>query len=299
MMAEPILCIGGRFVPEGQAHLSPLDRGFSLADGLFETMVAVGDRVFRLHDHLSRLLEGARLLRLPLPTSDELAWSVIETLRRNGLPRSVARLTVTRGVDLGRGLAPPAQSTPTIVIRVTPHQPLTAPTAGRSLMVANIRRNETSPLSWVKSLAYTEAIVELLEARRAGADDALLLNTGGNVACATSSNLFLVRSNGTVVTPPVSEGALPGIARRTVLEMAPQLGLMPLEKPIALADLMRAEEVFLTNVVTGPVAVTCIDGHPIGAGKPGRMSLALATTYAEMVERSASAPAGEVGPSHQ
>ncbi|MEE9261245.1 MAG: aminotransferase class IV [Dehalococcoidia bacterium] len=283
-MVEPILYIGGRFVPQGQAHLSPLDRGFSLADGLFETMVAVGDCVFRLDDHLSRLLEGARLLELPLPTPEEMAWAVRETLRRNGLPRSVARLTVTRGVDLGRGLALPAQCTPMVVVRVTPRQPLTSQTTGRSLIVASLRRNEFSPLSQAKSLAYTEGIVARLEAQRAGAEDALLLNTRGDMACATSSNLFLVRSDGTVVTPPPSDGALPGIARRTVLEMAPRLGLLPLEESIAPADLMRAEEIFLTNVVTGPVPVISIDGRPVGAGEPGRVSLALATSYVAVVE---------------
>ncbi len=148
---------------------------------------------------------------------EELAWAVRETLRRNGLPRSVARLTVTRGVDLGRGLALPAQSTPTVVVRVTPRQQMTGHLAGRSLMVASVRRNETSPLSRMKSLAYTDGVIARLEAQRAGAEDALLLNTRGNVACATSSNLFLVRSDRTVVTPLPSDGALPGIARRLSL----------------------------------------------------------------------------------
>ncbi len=283
-MAEPILYIGGRFVPQGKAHLSPLDRGFSLADGLFETMVAAGDSVFRLDDHISRLFDGARLLELPMPTPEELTWAVRETLRRNGLPRSVARLTVTRGVDLGRGLALPAKSTPMVVVRVTPCNPLPSQSTGLSLITSSLRRNETSPLSRVKSLAYTEGIVARLEAQRAGADDALLLNTQGNVACATSSNLFLVRSDGTMVTPPPSEGALPGIARRTVLEIARRLGRLPVQEPITPADLVRAQEVFLTNVVTGPVSVISIDRRPVDAGGLGMVSLALARSYAAAVE---------------
>ena len=265
-----------------KAYLSPLDRGFSLADGVFETMVAVGDRVFRLDDHLARLLEGASVLELPLPTPRDLAWAVRETLRRNGLPRSVARLTATRGVDSGRGLATPAQSTPTVVVRVTPRQRLEDESGGRSIKVASLRRNETSPVSRIKSLAYTEGIVARLEAQRAGADDALLLNTQGNVACATSSNIFLVRSDRAVVTPPTSDGALPGIARRTVLELATRLGYPTSEESISPADVMQAEEVFLTNVVTGPVPVISVDGHPVGTGSD--VCRALATSYAALVE---------------
>ena len=287
-MAEPVLYLNGSFVPLSGACLSPLDRGFSLADGVFETMVAVEDRVFRLDDHLARLLEGASVLELPLPAPSDLAWAVRETLRRNGLPRSVARLTATRGVDPGRGLALPAQSTPTVVVRVTPRERLNNESGGRSIglsiRVASLRRNETSPISRVKSLAYTEGIVARLEARRAGADDALLLNTQGNVACATSSNIFVVRSDRAVVTPPTSDGALPGVARRTVLELARRLGHVTAQESIRPSDVMRAEEVFLTNVVTGPVPVISVDGHPVGTGKPGEVSRALATSYAAAVE---------------
>jgi branched-chain amino acid aminotransferase len=255
---------------------------------VFETMVAVEDRVFRLDDHLARLLEGASVLELPLPAPSDLAWAVRETLRRNGLPRSVARLTATRGVDPGRGLALPAQSTPTVVVRVTPRERLNSESGGRgiglSIWVASLRRNETSPISRVKTLAYTEGIVARLGAQRAGADDALLLNTQGNVACATSSNIFVVRSDRAVVTPPTSDGALPGVARRTVLELARHLGHVTAEESISPADVMQAEEVFLTNVVTGPVPVISVDGHPVGTGVSGEVSRALATSYAAAVE---------------
>lgn len=285
-MDEPVLYLSGSFVPLSRAYLSPLDRGFSLADGAFETMVAVGDRVFRLDDHLARLAEGASVLELPLPTPGDLAWAVRETLRRNGLPRSVARLTATRGIDSGRGLAPPAQSTLTIVVRVTPRQRLVIESGGQriglSIIVASLRRNESSPISRIKTLAYTEGIVARLEAQRAGADDALLLNTQGGVACATSSNVFLVRGDRTVVTPPTSHGALPGIARRTVLELADRLGHPVAKESISPADLMQAREVFLTNVITGPVPVISVDGQPVGTGT--EVTRALADSYAASVE---------------
>ena len=103
-----MLYVNGRFVLEAEASLSPLDRGFTLADGLFETAVALGDRVFRMGDHLARMGRGAEVLYLALPSAEELTWVVLESIGRNGYPRSVVRLTVSRGVDFGRGLdAPP------------------------------------------------------------------------------------------------------------------------------------------------------------------------------------------------
>ncbi|MBI4299313.1 MAG: aminotransferase class IV [Chloroflexi bacterium] len=283
-MGETVLYVNGRFLPESQANVSALDRGFTLADGLFETMVAVQERVFRLDDHLSRLMKGADWLDLSLPTPDELAGAIRETLRRNGLPRSVARLTVTRGMDTGRGLSIPEGASPTVVVRVMTRQRLPSQNSGRSLTISTLRRDEASPLSQFKSLFYTQGIVARLKAQRSGADDALLLNTKGKVACATSSNLFLVRRDGTLVTPPPSDGALLGIARQTVMELARSLDISLAEDSIAPEELSEAEEVFLTNVVTGPVPVVSVDGRLIRGSEPGRVSLALATSYAAMVE---------------
>ena len=281
--AIPTLYVNGRFVSEAEARLSPLDRGFTLADGLFETMVALADRVFRMEGHLARMRRGAEALHLPLPPSEELAGVVLEAIRRNGYPRSVARLTVSRGIDHGRGLDVSPGIEPSVVVRVTPWQgPLDSAPPGRRLASSTMLRNDRSPLSRVKSLSYVEGVTARLSAIRAGADDALLRNTRGFVASGTSSNVFIA-AGGTLLTPPEEDGALPGIARLTVLEEASRLGILAVERSLEPEQVAGADEAFLTNVVLGPVPVASLDGLPIGAGAPGVVTQRLVQAYWDRV----------------
>ena len=274
-----IVYVNGRFVPEADAHLSPLDRGFSLADGLFETMVASGQRVFRLEDHLTRLQRGADVLYIQLPPPEELTHVISESLGRNGLPHSVVRLTVTRGIDPGRGLDVTPGIAPSVVVRVMPwHGPLDSLPEGRRLVLSLIRRDNLSSLVGIKSLSYTEGVVARIEARRAGADDALVCNTQGSLTGATSSNVFAVME-GRLVTPSEGDGILPGIARRTVLEEAGRLDVPIEEISLTPAGIAEAEEVFLTNVVTGVVPVVSLFGTPVGPGRPGPVTEQLASAY--------------------
>ena len=274
-----IVYLNGRFVPEADAHLSPLDRGFTLADGLFETLVASGDKMFRLKDHLARLRRGAEILYIPLPSVGELSNALRESLRRNGHPHSVIRLTVTRGVDPVRGLDVTPGITPSVVMCVAPwHGPLISLPHGRRLVLSRIRRNNFSPLAGIKSLSYVEGVVARLEARRAGGDDALLCNTQGMLTGATSSNVFAVMG-GSLVTPSEADGILPGIARRTVLEEADRLGILTNDRSLAPEEIAGADEVFLTNVVTGVVPVVSISSSPVGQGISGRVTEQLAKAY--------------------
>lgn len=271
--------VNGRFVPPDEPVLSVAERGFALADGVFETMVAAGGRIFRLGDHLARLREGAGVLELSLPTRMTIESALDETWSRSGFREAVLRLTVARGPDLGRGVRPPDGTEPTVVVRVFPlSPPLQAPDRGVALHTCSFPRNEKSPLVRGKFLAYTEAIAAWLEARRVGADDALWRNTKGNLACATSSNLFVLR-DGRLVTPSREEGALPGIARRAVMESAARAGLEVTEEPVSPAALEDAAEAFLTNVVRGPVAAAEVDGRVIGDGKPGPVTRDIAQAY--------------------
>lgn len=278
-----IVYINGRFVPEADAHLSPLDRGFTLADGIFETLTALGDKMFRLEDHLARLRRGAEVLHILLPSVEELGNALRESLRRNGHPHSVVRLTVTRGVDPGRGLDVTPGIAPSVVVRVAPwHGPLSSLPQGRRLVLSPMRRNDLSPLSRIKSLAYVEGVVARIEARRAGADDALLCNTQGMLTGATSSNVFAVM-DGSLVTPSEADGILPGIARRTVLEEADRLGIHTKDRSLAPEEIAGADEVFLTNVVTGVVPVVSISGSPVGQGISGPVTEQLAKAYWDRV----------------
>ena len=279
-----VLHLNGRLVPEADARISPMDRGFTLADGVFETMVARGDRVFRLADHLGRLADGARLLFIHLPGAADLEAAVRETLRANGLPASVARLTVTRGLDQGRGLSVAGGDSPTVVVRVSPHGGFGRPLGrGLRLVVSRVTRNEGSPTSRAKTLSYTDGVLARREAQMSGADDALLLNGRATLACATSSNLFTV-AGGRLTTPPEDDGALPGVARRTVLELARAAGV-PCSEASVTAGLEEVDEAFLTNVVTGIVPIAWVAGQTVGATCPGPVTERLAEAYRVFFER--------------
>ncbi|MBI2862270.1 MAG: aminotransferase class IV family protein [Chloroflexi bacterium] len=281
-MAE--VYVNGRFLEEPAAAISALDRGLTLGDGLFETMRASEFNIFRLGDHLARLRRGAEVLAIPLPSDEELTAALQETLRRADLSEAVLRLTVTRGPDPGRGIAIPAEPSPTVIIRATPFTP-PPPTVyerGYRAVISSIRRNETSPLSRVKSLNYGDNILARMEAQSRGRDDeAIMLNTRGEVACGTTSNIFVVH-DGELLTPPVESGALPGITRLCVLELAQELSIPAREHPVLPDELLAADEAFLTNTVLGLIPLTAINSHPIGSGKAGPMSAKLRQSYRDV-----------------
>lgn len=275
------LWVNGRLVDEEEPCLTAVDRGFTLGDGLFETMLAHGERVFRLDDHLERLYQGSQLLAIVLPSEEDLAWAVKAALWANDLPQAVVRLTVSRGYDAGRGLDISLDLKPTVVVRVSPHIP--AASASLTAIVSSVRRNEGSPLSTVKALSYADKVLARQEARARGAEEALMLSNGGLLAGAAAANVFLVRG-GVLLTPSVQSGALPGITRRCILELAEGMNLSAQEAELELAALQQADEVFLTNSVIGVRALVKVDGQPVGGGQPGPVTRKLAAAYARLQE---------------
>lgn len=260
-----MLVVNGQPIAADAAHVSALDRGFTLGDGLFETMRAAGQRVFRWPWHLARLRAGAAVLGLPVDDLP-LAAHVDLALAKAALPEAVVRLTVSRGVAPGRGVAVPPALRPTVVVRVVPLVPPPAAPA-RAIVATTTRRNERSPLSRIKSLSYAESVIAHLEAQRRGADEALLCNTRGWLAGATTANLFAVL-DGTLVTPPVAAGALPGTTRAWVLAAARALGLPARERNLRPGDLAAASEVFITNVVLGIRPLGAVDHRHVASPGP-------------------------------
>jgi len=255
--------LNGRLMDAEAARIDPADRGLLLADGLFETLRACRGRPLALDAHLHRLAIGARTLELRLPAPSEIEAAVVATLAANGHAEAVVRVTVTRGTG-PRGLALPAVGTdPTWMVSTTPSP--SPPPDGWTARVASIRRNEHSPLSRLKSLACLDSVLALRGAATVGADEALMLNSAGRVACGSRSNLFLVRER-TVVTPPESEGVLPGVTRAQVMKLALGAGLEAREEPVSLADLLEASEVFVTNSVIALVPLRRIDDRPLSRG---------------------------------
>ena len=269
--------LDGRLVAASEARIDPADRGLLLGDGLFETMRAKGGVVPLLGRHLQRLRQGAGLLGIPLPLSaEEVGEAVLAALRGNGLGDAAVRLTLTRGAG-PRGLLAAPDRPPTLLIAVFPLPPPQPP--ARVIVARVTRRNEHSPLSRIKTLGYLDSVLALREARARGADDALLLNTGGRIACATAANLFVLQMN-VLATPPPEEGALPGISRALVLELAPTLGLEAAEEPLLLAELAAADEVFTSSALQGLRPVVAVDGRPVGTGEPGPRTAALQAAWA-------------------
>ncbi|MDI6857022.1 MAG: aminotransferase class IV [Dehalococcoidia bacterium] len=265
-----------------EAVVWAFDRGLLHGYGLFETMRSYGGRVFRLEQHYRRLTEGASTIRLELPLSlEELRSAIDALLERNVLPDARIRLTVTAGPVPEAG-----EARPTIMLFATPltDYPPELYERGMSAVTSAIRRNEMSPLSGVKSLNYLDNLLAREEALRRGADHAILLNTRGLVAEGSSSNVFVVDGE-TLLTPDLASGALPGITRAVVIEIAPQAGLAVRETRMAPETLSGAEEAFLTGSVMGVMPLTRLDGAPIGSGRPGPKTALLRRLYSDLVER--------------
>jgi branched-chain amino acid aminotransferase len=183
-------------------------------------------------------------------------------------------------------VAVPSEARPTVVVSVSPMPsfPETVYTAGLTAHVASGRRNERAMTAGLKTLAYTDAVAGLLEAHRAGADEALFLDTEDHCSEATASNLFVVVAN-TLVTPPLSCAALPGVTRSAVLELAAALGIAAAERPFRLDDLLASDESFLTSSLRGIAPLVRVGTNPIGTGSPGQITRWLTEAYAALLER--------------
>jgi branched-chain amino acid aminotransferase len=259
--------IDGAIVSQEEARVSVLDHGFLYGDGVFEGIRAYGGRIFRLEDHLRRLAAGARALALEIPGGLETARRVIlETARAHGQPDAYIRLVVSRGVG-ELGVDPTSCPDPKLVciaaaIRIFPAEKLAE---GIALATSSWRRPGADVIDpCVKSLNYLNNSMAKLEARQRGADEALLLNARGTIAEASVANVFAVRG-GELATPPTSDGALPGITRLSVLELARELGMPAAERSLGRADLFAADEVFLTGTGARIVPVSSLDGRGLGA----------------------------------
>ncbi|WP_225768573.1 aminotransferase class IV [Inquilinus sp. Marseille-Q2685] len=234
--------LNGRLLAAGEAWIDPADRGFTLGDGLFETIRVKDGAAVWLDRHLRRLAEGRAVLGIPARFGDAaLAEACAAVIAAEGIEAGALRLTVSRGVG-PRGVLPPAAPVATVLVAGHAGLPPQGPVA---LVVARgTCRNQASPLSRIKSLNYLDAVLARREAAERGADDAVMLNTAGRVAETTIANLF-ARIDGAWATPPVAEGGLPGIMRAEVLA---RLGAA--ERPLDVEDLQRAEALLLTNALS-------------------------------------------------
>jgi len=247
--------LNGRIIPAAEASLSIFDRGFTLGDGVFETLRVKGGRPLWLSDHIARLREGAGTLGIPVPLDDAaLERGLMQLIEARGVAEASLRLTLSRGPSQARGLWPPAlPMTPTLLATLSP-LPAAARPPLRMIVAQTVRRNEHSPLSRIKSLNYGDNILARREAEGLGADDALLMNGAGRIVCASAGNIFL-RLGDAWITPPLVDGILAGTARRRLTRL-----LDAAERSIDLADLRNAEAGLISNSL-GLTAIREVDGR--------------------------------------
>ena len=273
--------IDGKFYGERDAKVSVFDHGLLYGDGVFEGIRIYNGRVFKLKEHIDRLFYSAKAILLNLPLSHaETMKAVVDTCRANKLRDGYIRLVVTRGPGT-LGLNPNRCKKPCLIIIADKIQlyPEEFYAKGMEIVTVPTTRNLHSALNpAIKSLNYLNNILAKIEANQAGCEEAVMLNAEGFVAECTGDNLFIVKG-GQLFTPPLSAGALYGITRGTVIELAQEANYKVSEPNLTRYDLFNADECFLTGTGAEMVPVTKIDGRVIGEGKPGPITRQLVAAY--------------------
>jgi branched-chain amino acid aminotransferase len=273
--------IDGKYCDEKNAKVSVFDHGLLYGDGVFEGIRAYNGRVFKLKEHIDRLFYSAKAILLEIPMSHaEVMKAVTETCRKNKLRDGYIRLVVTRGVGT-LGLNPNRCKRPSVIVIADRIQlyPKELYERGMAIVTVPTTRNLHNAVNpAIKSLNYLNNILAKIEANIAGVEEAIMLNADGYVAECTGDNIFIIKE-GQMFTPPLSAGALYGITRGVVLELARDSGLSVSEPNLTRYDLFNADECFLTGTGAELIPVTKIDGRVIGTGKPGPVTKQLVQNY--------------------
>ena len=270
--------IDGGLVPLADAHLSVLDHGVVVGDGVFETLRVYRGVPFAWTRHIARLRVSADALGLALPDTADLRTAADAVIAANGLDDARLRITVTGGPappGSGRGDAPP-----TVFLLAFPIGP---PEPAVDVVVAPWTRNEHGALAGLKTISYAANVRALAYAAERGAGEALFANTSGNLCEATGSNVFVVRNN-TLYTPPPSAGCLLGVTRALTLVLATELGIKAEESDIAIGAIAQADEAFLSSTTREVQPIRTVDATRLRAA-PGPVTERLAAAFRDLVAR--------------
>jgi len=280
--------IDGKYYDEKNAKISVFDHGLLYGDGIFEGIRAYHGRVFKLKEHIDRLFRSAKAILLEVPLRHaEVMKAVVETCRRNNIQDGYIRLLVTRGAGT-LGLNPNRCKKPSLVIIADKIQlyPRELYEKGLEIVTVATTRNLHSALNpAIKSLNYLNNVLAKIEANNAGCEEAIMMNAEGFVAECTGDNIFIVQA-GQLFTPPLSAGALYGITRGVVIDLARTAGVKVAEPNLTRYDLFNADECFLTGTGAELIPVVKIDGRVIGEGKPGPLTLKLVDKYRALTKSS-------------
>ena len=278
--------VNGRLVDQEHAVVSVFDHGFLYGEGVYETLRTYNGQPFLFERHARRLRKSADMLALAVPLGNtELDRRCRDTVRAAGLGDSSSReayirVLVTRGVG-ELSYDPVACPTPSVVVIAKPHVAPPAEVFDRGVTVAlvDIVRNHPGSVNpLIKSNNLLNNALAMQEAFRRGAFEGVMRNYRGELAECTQSNIFIVK-NGEALTPPIDAGLLPGITRAFLFEIGAEAGTPIREAVLKDADLIGADEAFLTSTTREVVPIVQVDGKRVGAGVPGPVTLALLDGY--------------------
>lgn len=264
-----IVYVNGDFVPEAEAKVSVFDRGFLMADGVYEVTTVVGGRLIDFHAHMARLERSLEALSMAPPASaDALLLVHRELVARNVLVEGLIYLQVTRGVADRDFSYPPEGTPPSLVLFTQSVAVLERESVRRGLKIASV-----PDLRWarrdIKTVQLLYPSMAKMAAKAKGADDAWMVDEDGTVTEGSSNNAYLVTRGRTVVTRPLSHSILHGITRSALLRFAAETGFTVEERGFTIAEAKEAAEAFITSASAFVTPVVEIDGSPVGDGTPG------------------------------
>ena len=272
--------LNGKIIDADKATVAVTDSSYLYGIGLFETMRAVNGKVFRLTDHLRRLNDSAEALSIFNSFSDEkIAEAIDQLLLANEVNEARLRLELSNGPIQPDGTA---KTNLLITSPVFTPYPEDYYAKGVRVILTNFRQSSKDPYAGHKTTCYGPRLTALKNAHEKLAAEAIWFTTENALAEGSISNVFLVK-DGQLYTPPVNTPVLPGIARKTVIEIAEQENIECNEQSLAIDDLLKADEVFLTNVVMEVLPVVAIESHTVNEGKPGPISKKLAEKYKKIL----------------
>jgi len=284
---EQWIYLNGEFVTKQDAKVSVYDHGFLYGDGIFEGIRIYNGNIFKCNEHLERLYDSAKSIMLDIPlTMDEMRQALIESVKRNGLRDGYIRLVVSRGPgDLGLDPRRSPKANVIIIVEQLAIYPEEAYVNGLTIVSVSTRRNVPDALNpKIKSLNYLNNVLVKIQANLAGVGEALMLNSQGYVTEGSGDNIFIVKK-GVILTPPCYLGALEGITRAAIIEIARKAGYVVKEEPFTLHDVYVADEVFMTGTAAEVIAVREVDGRIIGSGKAGPITTFLLKEFRSIVDK--------------
>jgi len=278
------ISLNGRIIPDTEGSISTGDRGFLYGDGIFETLRSYNGEPFKLAEHLERMRCSAEKLKIiPLYSNAEISESITKLLEKNSVQDAYIRITLSRG-EGGSGLQMSDSLKSTILIQVKPFTPYDEKlyNEGMYLIVSGHRRSTTSPICRHKTTNLLTSILLKEEAKDKSANEAIVINTDGYVAECVVSNIFMV-NNGSVITPSLDTNILPGITRRTVLDICQNSGIPAREESFKIETLINADEVFITNSLMEIMPVSVIEDNKIGKATPGKIMQQIMSAYKSLI----------------